>query len=357
MGRVQKPAIEADGVISDEIVNRQANSREEAVFNSLRIVMMGTGEFALPAFVSLFESPHEVIGLFTQPDRAGRGHHHHPHPMKDAALERGCPVFQPNRVNTPDALESLRSLNPDVCLVAAYGQILSEELLAIPRLGAFNVHASLLPKYRGAAPIQYAIWNGETETGITIFRIDPKLDAGQIVGVEKLAIGEKETSGELEARLAQLAVPLTQRVLTELAEDRLTLQTQNAAEVTKAPRLKKSDGQIDWNKPAREISWHVRAMQPWPTPFTFFHQSDQKTIRLIVTEVEVLSEADSPMPASILEEAKPGVVVFADGRLIVQSGAGLLEILRLRPEGKREMPATDFLHGHSVRPGDRLGPE
>ncbi len=318
---------------------------------------MGTGEFALPMFVSLYESPHEVVGLFTQPDRLGRGHHHHPHPMKDAALEHGTPVFQPNRVNTPDALESLRSLTPDVSLVAAYGQILSEELLAIPRLGAFNVHASLLPKYRGAAPIQYAIWNGETETGITIFRIEPKLDAGPIVGMEKLAIGKKETSGELESRLAQLAVPLTQRVLTELAEDRLTLQTQNPAEATKAPRLKKSDGQIDWNKPAREISWHVRAMQPWPTPFTFFHQSNQKTIRLIVSEVEPVSSDDLPTQDPILKQAKPGVVVYADERLIVHTGRGLLEILRLRPEGKRDMPATDFLHGHSVRPGDRLGPE
>ena len=319
--------------------------------------MMGTGEFALPTFVSLYESPHDVVGLFTQPDRTGRGHHHHLHPMKDAALEHGTPVFQPDRVNTSEVLESLRSLKPDVCLVAAYGQILSEELLRIPRLGAFNVHASLLPKYRGAAPIQYAIWKGETETGITIFRIEPKLDAGPIVGVAKLGIGEKETYGELEPRLAQLAVPLTERVLEELAEDRLTVQTQNAAEVTKAPRLKKSHGEIDWHKPAREIGWHIRAMQPWPTPFTFFHQSDQKTIRLIVTEVEPVSEADLRTQVPLPKEIKPGTVVFADGRLIVQTGAGLLEILRLRPEGKRDMPATDFLHGHSARPGNRLGPQ
>ncbi len=319
--------------------------------------MMGTGEFALPVFLSLYESPYEVAGLFTQPDRAGRGHHHHPHPMKEAALEHGTPVFQPDKVNTPEALETLRSLKPDVCLVAAYGQILSEELLTIPKRGAFNVHASLLPKYRGAAPVQYAVWKGENETGVTIFRIEPKLDAGPIVGMEKLAIGEKETAGELETRLAQLAVPLTQRILTDVAEDRLTLEFQNAAEVTKAPRLKKSHGEIPWDKSAREIGWHVRAMQPWPAPFTFFHQTDQKAIRLIVTEVQQVTRDDLPAEAALLQETTPGTVVFADQRLIVATGVGLLEILRLRPEGKRGMPAKDFLHGHSVRPGDRLGPE
>ncbi len=334
---------------------------EDTAFNALRIVMLGTGEFALPAFLSLYDSPHCVEGLFTQPDRTGRGHHHHPHPMKEAALQRGTPVFQPQNVNSPETLDSLRALNPDVCLVAAYGQILSQELLAIPRFGAFNVHASLLPKYRGAAPIQYAIWKGETETGITIFRIEPKLDAGPIVGMETISIGEQETYGELQIRLADLAVPLTMRVLTEIAQDRLTGETQNAELVTKAPRLKKSDGEIDWQQSAREITWHIRAMQPWPTPFTFFHQPDRKPIRLIVTQAVVSSLPESESPeyrehAIPLESALPGMVVFADQqRLLIQTGNGLLEILQIRPEGKRDMPVKDFLHGHAVRPGDRMG--
>lgn len=323
---------------------------------------MGTGEFALPTFLSLYELPHQVVGLFTQPDRKGRGHHHHPHPMKEVALERGTPVFQPESVNTPEALDQLRALEPDVCLVAAYGQILSKALLEIPRLGAFNIHASLLPKYRGAAPIQYAIWNGETETGITIFRIEPKLDAGPIVGREKVAIGEQETYGELQTRLADLAVPLTKTVLERIADDRLPVETQNSDQVTKAPRLKKSDGEIRWNQSAQKIGWHVRAMQPWPTPYTFFHQRDHSPLRLILTSVSPIVEAELPPadaahPYLPLRKAPPGTVVYTDNqRLLMQTADGLLEILRLRPEGKRDMPAGDFLHGHSVQPGDRMGP-
>jgi methionyl-tRNA formyltransferase len=325
--------------------------------------MMGTGEFALPTFARLYETSHQVVGLFTQPDRIGRGHHHHPHPMKETALAHGTPVFQPENVNTPESLQSLRSQEPDVCLVAAYGQILSQELLAIPRLGAYNVHASLLPKYRGAAPIQYAIWKGETETGITIFRIEPQLDAGPLVGRVITPIGEKETYGELQTRLAELAVPLTIRVLDDLAQDRLTGEVQNSQEVTKAPRLKKTDGEIRWGRSARQIGWHIRAMQPWPSPYTFFHQPGRKPVRLIVTDAKPVSGEELPVedPAHHylpLVNSPPGVVVYADNhRVLVQTGEGLLEILQLRPEGKREMPAGDFLHGHSVRPGDRLGPE
>ncbi len=318
--------------------------------------MMGTGEFALPAFLSLYETPHRVVGLCTQPDRKGRGHHHHPHPMKETAEARGTPVFQPENVNTPESLAALKSLNPDVCLVAAYGQILSKTLLEIPRWGAFNLHASLLPKYRGAAPIQYAIWKGETETGITMFRIEPGLDSGPIVGVEKLVIGQRETSGELQTRLADLAVPLTHRVLGQLAENGLTEEPQNPREATKAPRLKKTDGEIRWHLAAQEIACHIRAMQPWPSPYTFFHQPGSKPIRLIVSEVDPNPSTEIPqVPA---EPVPAGTVVFAENhRLLVQTAKGVLEILTLRPEGKRNMPAGDFLQGHSVRLGDRLGLE
>jgi methionyl-tRNA formyltransferase len=235
--------------------------------------------------------------------------------------------------------------------------------LEIPRLGAYNIHASLLPKYRGAAPIQHAIWRGETETGVTIFKIEPKLDAGPIAAMKSLSIGDKETYGELQTRLAELAVPLTLNILEQLAEDRLTLETQNPQAATKAPRLKKSDGEIHWDQSAEEIGWHIRAMQPWPTAYTFFHQPGRKSIRLIVTVVESLSgpqlpQGDSVHPYVPLLKAPPGTVVYTnDHRLMVQTGEGLLEILELRPEGKRNMPASDFLHGHSVEPGNRLGPE
>ena len=206
---------------------------------ALRLVMMGTGSFALPTFQGLLESEHQVTGLFTQPDRVGKGHHHHVNPLKDAALARGVPVFQPAKVNTPEALAELRALQADVFVVAAYGQILSDELLRIPRLGAFNVHASLLPKYRGAAPIQYAVLNGETETGITIFRIEPKLDAGPILAVAETPIGSEETAGELEERLADIAVELVKGVLRDIERGTALGIPQDAAKATRAPHIRK----------------------------------------------------------------------------------------------------------------------
>ncbi len=168
---------------------------------ALRIVLMGTGGFALPTFRVLLESRHTTVGLFTQPDRTGRGHHHHLNPLKDLVAKREIPVFQPEKVNLPEPVGWLRSLAPEVCVVAAYGQILSAELIRVPRLGTVNVHASLLPKYRGAAPIQTAILNGDEETGVTIFQIEPKLDAGPLLAMERTPIGPKETAGEVEARL------------------------------------------------------------------------------------------------------------------------------------------------------------
>jgi methionyl-tRNA formyltransferase len=195
----------------------------------LRLIMMGTGTFALPTFQALIESAHEVVALVTQPDRVGRGHHHHPHPMKDAALEAGIPVLQPEKVNRPEVLEQLTSFGPDLFVVAAYGQILSPDLLEIPRLGAVNVHGSLLPKYRGAAPIQYAIWHGETETGLTLFQLEPKLDAGPILGMVKTPIGPKETAGELHDRLAAIAPPLTLEVLRGLETGEIQRRPQTPA--------------------------------------------------------------------------------------------------------------------------------
>ena len=310
----------------------------------MRLVVMGTGRFALPAFLGLYETPHEVVGLFTQPDRAGRGHHHHPHPMKEASVEHGTPVFQPDNVNTTAALADLRALEPDLCVVAAYGQILSAELLAIPQRGAINVHASLLPKYRGAAPVQYAIWCGEHETGITIFQIEPKLDAGPILAVERTPIGLRETSGELEDRLAAIAAPLVRRVVDQIAAGTTEPQTQDAARVTKAPRLRKEQGAIDWKKSPREIDCHIRAMQPWPTAYTFLPAAAGHRARLIVLEVTPLPEPGG----------EPGTIAEASQRLVVHCGGGAVEIIRLKPEGKREMGAAEFLHGHTLHPGDRF---
>ncbi|MEX0718172.1 MAG: methionyl-tRNA formyltransferase, partial [Planctomycetaceae bacterium] len=289
---------------------------------------------------------HEVAALFTQPDRAGRGHHHHPHPLKDEALARATPVFQPENVNSPDSLADLRRLGADVFVVAAYGQILSAELLATPRWGAINLHASLLPKYRGAAPVQYAIWKGEAETGVTIFRIEPKLDAGPILAVARTPIEPNETSGDLETRLAALAAPLLAKTLAQIASGATEELPQDRSAVTKAPRLKKSDGLIDWSRSPAAIDCQVRAMQPWPKPYSYLLTHGHEPLRLIVLEVEPVEWAPSVAPGTVVEATREWLVVQADH--------GAVELVRVQPAGKRPMTAAEFLRGHAVRVGDRF---
>lgn len=312
---------------------------------SLRLVMLGTGSFALSTLQGLYETSHEVVGLVTQPDRSGRGHHNHVNPMKELATEHGTPVFQPAKANDAESLARLREFNADLFVTAAYGQILSAELLSIPRLGAINVHASLLPKYRGAAPIQFAIINGETETGITIFRIEPKLDAGPVLGVVKTDIGEKETYGELQDRLAELAVPLTCQVVDDLAAGTTQESIQDASLVTKAPRLKKADGAIPWNKSSRLVDCHIRGVQPWPKPSTVLHSGDA-AIRMLVLGVE---SSDHSVAGA------PGTVEVVDNKqLFVKTADGCVELHSLQPEGKRAMSPAEFLNGRAIATGDRF---
>ena len=316
----------------------------------LRLVMMGTGEFALPAFRTLYQTPHQVVGLFTQPDRTGRGHHHHVNPLKEFALSQGTPVFQPTKVNKDESLQDLRELDADLCVVAAYGQILSPKLLSIPRLGAVNLHASLLPKYRGAAPIQYAIWKGETETGVTIFQIEPSLDSGPILAVATTPIAPQETAGQLHDRLAELAVPLTVNLLDQLEDGSAVPLTQNSDEVTLAPRLSKQDGVIDWSASRRQVDCHIRAVQPWPKPTTRLVQANGHSQRMLILEVAAGPEHDGPT-----ESSPPGTIVAVDvHHLVVRVGDGLVNVLRIQPEGKRAMTVDEFLCGHVIEPGDRF---
>ena len=312
---------------------------------SLRLVMLGTGSFALSTFQGLYETSHQVVGLVTQPDRTGRGHHNHVNPMKELAIEQGTPVFQPVRANEPESLDRLREFNADLFVTAAYGQILSADLLSIPRLCAINVHASLLPKYRGAAPIQFAIINGETETGITIFRIEPKLDAGPVLGVVKTSIGEKETYGELQDRLTELAVPLTCRVIDDLAAGTAQETIQDASLVTRAPRLKKTDGAIPWQRSSRLVGCHIRGVQPWPKPSTVLHVGEA-AFRMLILDVETSDHAVS---------GEPGTVEVVDRkRLFVKTGDGSVELISVQPEGKRPMSSAEFLNGNAVSTGDRF---
>ena len=245
---------------------------------SLRLVMMGTGDFAVPTFQSLYETNHKVVGLFTQPDRTGHGHHRNlQNPMKELSLRHETPVFQPEKINTVEALADLRELEADLFVVAAYGQILSPELLSIPRLGSINVHASLLPKYRGAAPVAFAILNGDAETGVSIIQVLPQLDAGPIFAVARTPIGAEETAGQLEDRLARLAVEIVPGVIERISSGVMCPLVQAETLATRAPKLKKEMGAIDWTKSAAQVDWQIRAMQPWPNPYTFLHSICRKT--------------------------------------------------------------------------------
>ncbi len=321
----------------------------------MRIVMMGTGLFAEPTFEALLAAGKNVVGLVTQPDKhvgaergstrqVGKG-------MKAIAESAGVPVFQPDSINTPDGMAGLAAWKPDLLAVAAYGQILSRDVLAIPTLGGINVHASLLPKYRGAAPIHWAIWHGETQTGVTIIRMSTALDAGDMLAQESLVIGPEETSGEVEARLAPLGGRLALETIARMDQGAITGCKQDPARVTKAPKMTKAHGLIDWTRSAEAVGWHVRAMQPWPTAYTFLHHGTQ-TIRLIVCKT-------THRPAESGEIGQPGELLATEAkRLCVVAGdGGIVEIVEVQPAGKRRMTAREFLQGHQVKAGDRLGPE
>ncbi len=318
----------------------------------LRVVMMGTGTFALPSFQALIDSEYDVVALVTQPDRTGRGHHRHVNELKETALGHDVDVFQPESVNTPESLQQLRDFKADIFVVAAYGQILSRELLEIPRLGAVNLHGSLLPKYRGAAPVQFAVLNGEKETGVTLFQIEPKLDAGPILGVVRTDIGKKETSGQLHDRLSELSAPLTLDVLRKLEAGTVEEFTQEASAVTKAPKIRKEHGLIDWSKKSEQIAWHVSGMQPWPMPFTFLHHPERKSTRILILDVVELTGED----ATPVEKLSSGQLQQIDNRIYVRTGDSALEILKLQPAGKKPMSASQFLCGTSVD-GSTFGPE
>jgi methionyl-tRNA formyltransferase len=313
--------------------------------------MMGTGDFAVPTFQSLYDTPHQVVGLFTQPDRTGRGHHQNlQNPMKALALAHATPVFQPEKINTPESLADLRGLKADLFVVAAYGQILSNELLSIPRLGSINVHASLLPKYRGAAPVAFAILNGDAETGVCIIQVLPQLDAGPVFAVARTPIGAEETAGQLEDRLARLAVELVPGVIEKISSGAAYPVPQAEALATRAPKLKKQMGSIDWTQSAAQVDWQIRALQPWPNPYTFLHSAGKPPQRLLVLAVRPLAESHSAVP--------PGTPTSVDkDRLVVQAGTGSVEILRIQPEGKRPMTIAEFLRGRLVTPNDVFGPE
>ena len=316
---------------------------------SLRVIFVGTPDFAVPSLREIHGSEHAVSLVIAQPDRAsGRGRKVLAPTVKVAAREFGLPVYQPDSINSPESLEQLKKTKPDVMLVAAYGQKLSNEMLELPRLGVFNLHASLLPKYRGAAPITYAIWKGETETGLTIFKIVEEMDAGDMALKVSTPIGSQENAGELHDRLSEMGAELFVDFLDWLEAGNIKLVPQDSRQASFAPSLKKEQGEIDWQLRPEEVTRLVRAMTPWPGAYTFRRGRKGKPDRLTILESESLAGSTEPETGTVVEVAGEYFTVAAAG--------GLVRIGRLVPAGTRAMTAAEYLRGHPMEPGERLGP-
>jgi len=300
-------------------------------------VFLGSGAFAIRSFEALLDAGHEVATLVTQPDREkGRGRALAPPPLKPVAEARGVPILQPRRIKDPEAQRTVRDLGPEVQVVVAYGQILPRSVIDIPPLGTVNVHASLLPRYRGAAPIQWAIAGGETRTGVTTMLIDEGLDTGPILLSDSTPIGDDETAAELEPRLARLGAETLLRTLEGLRQGTLSPVPQDPALATLAPLLKKEDGRLDWTREAAVLARRIRAFQPWPGALTS-HQG---------RELKVVKARIEPPAGDHL--ATPGTVVSVDREgIVVACGQGSrLRLVEVQPESRRAMPAAAFAAGH-----------
>ena len=309
----------------------------------MRIVFMGTPESAVSSLRRLLEDGHEVVAVWTQPDKpSGRGDKIHSPPVKDFALAHNLPLQQPVRIKTDEAKTLFASYQADAAVVVAYGRILPAEYLKAPRIGCINVHFSLLPKYRGAAPANWAIVNGETKTGVTTMFIEEELDSGPILLQRETLIGETETAPQLMQRLSEIGAELLSETLAEI--DTITPRPQDDRDATFAPLLTRADGLIDWSSPADSIERRVRGFQPWPNAHTSY-----KGRRLIIWKAIPVEAAGS--------DAQPGEIVSAHGDdVIVKAGEQTaLRLLEVQPEAKRRMIVRDFLNGMHVRTGERFG--
>jgi methionyl-tRNA formyltransferase len=307
----------------------------------LRVVFMGTPEFAAPSLQRLSDLGERLVAVVTQPDRPkGRGQRLTPPPVKLLAEKLGIPVFQPVKVRSQEFIKIMVELNPDLILVTAFGQILPKALLEIPRFGCINIHASLLPRYRGAAPINWSIINGETETGITIMQMDEGLDTGDILLKKSIPIGPEEDAQSLHDRLSTLGADAMADALDMLATGRLAREKQDDSLSNYAPMLKKEDGLIDWNREPGTICNLVRGLTPWPGAFTMLGDKTLKIYRCRVAGGE-------GEPGTILQADRSGLVIACKG------GGVLMEELQL--EGKKRLSAKDFLAGYNIKPGTILG--
>ncbi|MGI8978110.1 MAG: methionyl-tRNA formyltransferase [Pirellulaceae bacterium] len=318
----------------------------------MRILPFGTGPFAVPTFRWLLGSPHEVPALVTRPTQAAKGREKSSlNPMQDLAIERGLEIYAPDSINTEEARQKLAAWQPDLLVVCDYGQILSRELLAVAPLGGINLHGSLLPKYRGAAPVHWAVYNGDAETGVTVIHMTPRLDGGPCLAVRRTPIGGEETMAELEQRLSMIGVEAVQEAIEKLSRwDHVSPigEIQDQSQATKAPRLKKTDGAVDWTRSAEQIRNQVRAFKPWPATYTHWLRAGSEPLRILLDKVSVATVSNP--------DFKSGQVILSDGRqLLVATGSGALAIHALQPAGKRIMDIAEFLRGYPVRAGDRFG--
>ena len=308
----------------------------------MRVVFMGTPEFAVPSLKALLDAGYGVVGVFTQPDRpVGRGHKLAACPVKKLALERGVPVYQFERLRNEEGLACLRSLAPDIVVTAAFGQILSQALLDVPKMGTVNVHASLLPAYRGAAPINWCILNGETRTGVTTMLTDAGVDTGAMLLRRETDIGETETAAELSVRLSQLGAELLIETLKGYIAGEIAPTPQDERLASRQPMLKKEMGLIDWTRSAKEIACQARGLDPWPSAYTDYLGGTLKIYRARPVE----------------GEGDPGTVLRSSAKegLFVACGEGALEVLEMQAPGGKRMSARAYLAGKKIEPGTKFG--
>ena len=320
----------------------------------MRILMMGTGGFAVPTFHALLRSNHDILALVTRPPRPIHGRRRQrvaPNPMRDVAEEHGLRVLMPESINDEEAVNEIIQFDADLHVVCDYGQILSKDALASARLGGINLHASLLPRYRGAAPINWALYNGEQETGVTVIHMTPRLDAGPNLIRRATPIAPDEDAVALEERLAQLGSDTVKDAVSLLEQwDGVSEigERQDPELATKAPRLTKADGAVDWSRSAQQIYDQVRAMKPWPGTFTHW-QGPRRTMRLVLEQVSVVDDESAT-------GAQPGSVIdHESSRARIACGQGALDLEVVQPEGKKRMPIEDFLRGYPLSASDQLG--
>jgi methionyl-tRNA formyltransferase len=314
----------------------------------MKLVMFGTGPFAVPTFDALLESTHQVLALVTRPiEDAGKRRKSAANPMRDLAIARGVAIHDPPNANAPEFVELLQSLAADLFVVCDFGQILSNDCLAVARFGGINLHGSLLPKFRGAAPINWAIYRGEKTTGITVIHMTSKLDGGPILATGELAIGPHDTTADLEPRLSQLGVQPVLDSLRQLeawdGSSRLG-RIQDPQLVSSARRLRKEDGLVRWSRTAKQIERQIRAFQPWPGVYTNWQRSnDVEPLRLIINRAEVINTDQAVEPGRVHSVER--------NRLLVETGKGLLSLLEVQPAGKKPMPIDAFLRGYPITVG------